>query len=152
MAIINQNGTYMALPSAIKRGNPVALDTTAVWYTKSAMEEYAKNGATAYVGQILSLVDTENENAVLFFYYDGETGSAYPMTVTDQAGRTVTIEKEPQKNRQRILYFHKRDYRSRSEGQARRHRSKSQTARDLHAQRTRADRPSQRRHSKGIQS
>ena len=27
----------------------------------------------------------------------GETASAYPMTVTDQAGRTVTIEKEPQK-------------------------------------------------------
>lgn len=26
-----------------------------------------------------------------------ETASAYPMTVTDQAGRTVTIEKEPQK-------------------------------------------------------
>jgi iron complex transport system substrate-binding protein len=28
---------------------------------------------------------------------NGEPASAYPMTVTDQAGRTVTIEKEPQK-------------------------------------------------------
>ena len=28
---------------------------------------------------------------------NGESASAYPITVTDQAGRTVTIEKEPQK-------------------------------------------------------
>ena len=31
MAVINKNGTYMALPSAIKRGSAAALDTTSVW-------------------------------------------------------------------------------------------------------------------------
>lgn len=46
----------MALPMNIKRGNPIPLDTTAVWYNKTELENYAKNGATAYVGQVLTLV------------------------------------------------------------------------------------------------
>lgn len=55
MAVI-KNGDYMALPIAIKRGNPIPLDTTAVWYNKTELETYAASGATAYVGQILTLV------------------------------------------------------------------------------------------------
>ena len=64
MAIINKNGTYMPLPSGIKRGNPIPLDTTAVWYTYAEMKVYAEEGLTAYVGQILTLVDSENNNEV----------------------------------------------------------------------------------------
>ena len=95
MAIINQNGTYMALPSAIKRGNPVALDTTAVWYTKSAMEEYAKNGATAYVGQILSLVDTENENAVTAYIILDEEGNLTEVgSATLGDNKTIVLNEE----------------------------------------------------------
>lgn len=56
MATILNDAAYMALPMNIKRGNPIPLDTTAVWYNKTELENYAKTGATAYVGQILTLV------------------------------------------------------------------------------------------------
>lgn len=55
MATILNDAAYMALPMNIKRGNPIPLDTTAVWYDKTELETYAKSGATAYVGQILTL-------------------------------------------------------------------------------------------------
>lgn len=54
MATILENAAYMALPMNIKRGNPIPLDTTAVWYNKTELETYAASGATAYVGQILT--------------------------------------------------------------------------------------------------
>ena len=90
MAIINKNGTYMALPSAIKRGSAVALDTTSVWYDRALMEAYAKGGEiaeaagvaiTAYVGQILTLVDEINNSATAYIIMDlagtlQEVGSA----------------------------------------------------------------------------
>lgn len=56
MATILNDAAYMALPMNIKRGNPIPLDTTAVWYNKTELENYAKIGATAYVGQVLTLV------------------------------------------------------------------------------------------------
>ena len=90
MAIINKNGTYMALPSAIKRGNAIALDTTSVWYDRALMEAYAKGGetaeaagvaTTAYVGQILTLVDEISNSATAYIIMDlagtlQEVGSA----------------------------------------------------------------------------
>ena len=56
MATILNDAAYMTLPMNIKRGNPLPLDTTAVWYNKTELETYAASGATAYVGQILTLV------------------------------------------------------------------------------------------------
>lgn len=57
MATILNNAAYMALPMNIKRGNPIPLDTTAVWYSKTDLETYAASGATSYVGQVLTLVE-----------------------------------------------------------------------------------------------
>lgn len=57
MATILNNAAYMALPMNIKRGNPIPLDTTAVWYSKTELETYAASGATSYVGQVLTLVE-----------------------------------------------------------------------------------------------
>ena len=56
MAIIKLDGGYNALPISYKRGNPIPLDTTAVWYDEAQLRTYAKDGATAYIGQILTLV------------------------------------------------------------------------------------------------
>ena len=56
MATILNNAPYMGFPLSIKRGNPAPVDTTAVWYNKTKLETYAATGATAYVGQILTLV------------------------------------------------------------------------------------------------
>ena len=55
MATILNDAAYMGFPLSIKRGNPAPVDTTAVWYSKSELETYAASGATAYVGQILTL-------------------------------------------------------------------------------------------------
>lgn len=90
MAVINKNGTYMALPSAIKRGSAAALDTTSVWYDRALMEFYAQGGGklgevdvpiTAYVGQVLTLVDETNNTATAYLIVDeaghlNEVGSA----------------------------------------------------------------------------
>ena len=57
MAVIKKDGNYMGLPMNIARGNPIPLDTTEIWYDEAALERYAQSGATAYVGQIVQLVD-----------------------------------------------------------------------------------------------
>ena len=64
MAVIDKNILSMAMPKAMKRGNPIPLDASAVWYSLSELKNYAATNPVAYVGQILSLVDAENDNAV----------------------------------------------------------------------------------------
>ena len=59
MAVIKTNGGYNALPISYKRGNPIPLDKSAVWYDYDLMVAYATSDPTAYVGQILSLVKEE---------------------------------------------------------------------------------------------
>ena len=76
MATILNDAAYMALPMNIKRGNPIPLDTTAVWYNKTELETYAASGATAYVGQILTL------------YTDGK---AEAYMIADEAGTLVKL-------------------------------------------------------------
>lgn len=66
MAIIKLDGGYNALPISYKRGNPIPLDTTAVWYDFAALETYAKSGVTAYVGQVLTYVDSTNNTATAY--------------------------------------------------------------------------------------
>lgn len=76
MATILNDAAYMALPMNIKRGNPIPLDTTAVWYNKTELETYAASGATAYIGQILTL------------YTDGK---AEAYMIADEAGTLVKL-------------------------------------------------------------
>lgn len=66
MAIIKLDGGYNALPISYKRGNPIPLDTTAVWYDFEALETYAASGVTAYVGQVLTYVNTEKNTATAY--------------------------------------------------------------------------------------
>lgn len=73
MAVIKKNFNIMALPLAIERANPIPLDSTAIWYSLEDMQNYAKTGATAYVGQTLVYV---NETA--------KTSTAY--IIADDAG------------------------------------------------------------------
>ena len=74
---------YMGLPINIKRGNPVPLDTTAVWYDKTAMETYAKSGATAYVGQILVLALADITEA---YVIKDEAGTLIKLATTTASG------------------------------------------------------------------
>jgi hypothetical protein len=50
MAVIKTNGGYNSLPISYKRGNPIPLDKSAVWYDYDLMVAYATSNPTAYVG------------------------------------------------------------------------------------------------------
>lgn len=77
------NNDYMALPISIKRGNPAPVDTTAVWYAKADLETYAASGATAYVGQILTLVADGKCEAYMI---SNEAGTLIKLASTTTSG------------------------------------------------------------------
>lgn len=83
MATILNDAAYMALPMNIKRGNPIPLDTTAVWYSKTELETYAQSGATAYVGQVLALVEDDKCEAYMI---SSEAGTLVKLAQTTASG------------------------------------------------------------------
>lgn len=83
MATILNDAAYMALPMNIKRGNPIPLDTTAVWYNKTELETYAASGATAYVGQILTLYADDKCEAYMI---SNEAGTLVKLAQTTATG------------------------------------------------------------------
>lgn len=83
MATILNDAAYMALPMNIKRGNPIPLDTTAVWYNKTELENYAKTGATAYVGQVLTLIAGGKCEAYMI---SNEAGTLVKLAQTTASG------------------------------------------------------------------
>lgn len=89
MAIIKKDGNFMGLPMNIARGNPIPLDTTAVWYTQTEMENYAKTGATAYVGQVLTLVDETNNTASAWLITNA-AGTLLKLAATTASGDLAT--------------------------------------------------------------
>lgn len=72
MAVIKKDGGFMALPINIKRGNPIPLDSTSIWYDYAALEEYAKTGATAYVGQIVTYVNEADNKSTVYVISNAE--------------------------------------------------------------------------------
>ena len=83
MAVIKNDAAYMGFPLSIKRGNPAPVDTTAVWYNKTELETYAASGATAYVGQILTLVA---DNKCEAFMISNEAGTLIKLAQTTASG------------------------------------------------------------------
>lgn len=63
MAVIKKDGNFMGLPMNIKRGNPIPLDDSEIYYSLSEAQEYAQNGATSYVGQIIVVVNEAEATA-----------------------------------------------------------------------------------------
>lgn len=97
MATILNDAPYMGFPLSIKRGNPAPVDTTAVWYDKTELETYAASGATAYVGQILTLYA---DNKCEAYMISNEAGTLIKLAQTtasgDLAGDVATLQ--PQVN------------------------------------------------------
>lgn len=87
MATILNNAAYMGFPLSIKRGNPAPVDTTAVWYNKTELETYAASGATAYVGQILTLVADGKAEA---YVISNEAGTLVKLAQTTASGDLAT--------------------------------------------------------------
>lgn len=83
MATILNDAAYMGFPLSIKRGNPAPVDTTAVWYNKTELENYAKTGATAYVGQVLTLVADSKCEAYMI---SNEAGTLVKLAQTTASG------------------------------------------------------------------
>lgn len=83
MAVIMNDAAYMGFPLSIKRGNPAPVDTTAVWYNKAELETYAKSGATAYVGQILTLFA---DNKCEAYMINNEAGTLVKLASTTASG------------------------------------------------------------------
>lgn len=87
MATILNDAAYMGFPLSIKRGNPAPVDTTAVWYNKTELETYAASGATAYVGQILTLVAGGKCEAYMI---SNEAGTLVKLAQTTASGDLVS--------------------------------------------------------------
>lgn len=68
----NIEGKTWSLGSAFKRADALPLDLYSVWETKAEAETYASTHATAYPGQILVVVEKENEIDVIKLYYIDE--------------------------------------------------------------------------------
>ena len=83
MATITNDAAYMGFPLSIKRGNPAPVDTTAVWYNKAELETYAASGATAYVGQILTLYTDSKAEAYMIA---DEAGTLVKLAQTTASG------------------------------------------------------------------
>lgn len=95
MAIIKKDGNFMGLPMNIQRGNPIPLDDSSVYYSKATMETYAKSGVTAYVGQIVTLVDETNKTCEAYMIAN-EAGTLIKLAATtatgDLAGDVATLQ------------------------------------------------------------
>lgn len=85
MAIIKKDGNFMGLPMNIQRGNPIPLDDSSVYYSRATMETYAKSGVTAYVGQIITLVD-ESAKTCEAYMIANEAGTLIKLASTTASG------------------------------------------------------------------
>lgn len=97
MAIIQKDGNFMGLPMNIARGNPIPLDKSEIWYSYDEMKAYAEQNGTAYVGQILGLVDEENNTAKAYIILNQNgdlqeiaTSATIPSLLGDNATVTIT--------------------------------------------------------------
>lgn len=66
MAFIKEMTAPASMPKALKRTNALPLDSSAVWYSLEELQTYAREGATAYVGQIVSLVNETDNTSVAY--------------------------------------------------------------------------------------
>ena len=85
MALIKKDGNFMGLPMNIQRGNPIPLDDSSVYYDRATMESYAKSGVTAYVGQIITLVD-ETAKTCEAYMISNEAGTLVKLAQTTASG------------------------------------------------------------------
>ena len=92
MATIKKDGGYNALPISYKRGNPIPLDKSAVWYDKTEMVAYATSNPTAYVGQVLSCFD-ENTNRVEVYVISNEEGDLELLNLAEIIGAAADVDK-----------------------------------------------------------
>lgn len=94
MAILKKTFDASALPIAFSRGNPIPLDKTSIWFKMEDLVAYAKTDATAYVGQILSLIDETNTTATAYIITNtaGDLKEVGSATIGDN--NTITLNSD----------------------------------------------------------
>lgn len=85
MAVINKDIAYMALPLSIRRGNPFPIDEYSVWYNMEELTTYAQSSPVAYVGQVVTLVN-EEENTVEAYMIQNAAGNLMKLASTTASG------------------------------------------------------------------
>lgn len=85
MAVINKDIAYMALPLSIRRGNPFPIDEYSVWYNMEELTTYAQSSPVAYVGQVVTLVN-EEENTVEAYMIQNTAGNLMKLASTTASG------------------------------------------------------------------
>lgn len=89
----NIEGKTWSLGSAFKRADALPLDLYSVWKTKAEAEAYATSHATAYPGQILVVVEKENEIDVIKLYYIDENRTLQEVgSATLGDGKTIVLD------------------------------------------------------------
>lgn len=82
MAVNNTTFSTWDVGVAIRRNNPSPLDSTENQTSKSNLEQYAQNGATAYVGQIAKVI--ENDTVTGCYIIKNTNGDLLELSTKDQ--------------------------------------------------------------------
>lgn len=90
MAINNTEKTFsnMEFPLAMKRQDAFALDPTSVWASLEEAQNYAKTNPTAYVGQVMAVVEA---GASTVYQIKNTAGDLEPLGA---AGLNVATDQE----------------------------------------------------------
>ncbi len=98
----------LGFPLNFRRGNPNPLDNSSVWNSLAAAKNYAQTDPTAYVGQILSVVnytaaETDDEGAIVtpsqstveVYYIKDEAGNLEPVGTSPVGDEgTITVAED----------------------------------------------------------
>ena len=87
-----QDKDGLGFPLNFRRGNPNPLDNSSVWASLADAQNYAQTSPVAYVGQVLTVVDAENNTATVYSIQNvaGDLSQVGSVTLGDD----VSIEKD----------------------------------------------------------
>ena len=94
MAVIQKEFNYMAFPQSFSRGNPIPLDKSSLWFSMEEMSNYSKTDATAYVGQILTLVNETDNSAKAYIIANAAGDLVEVGAATLGDNKTITLSSE----------------------------------------------------------
>lgn len=92
MAVIQKEFNYMAFPQSFSRGNPIPLDKSSLWFSMEEMSNYSKTDATAYVGQILTLVNEADNSATAYIISNAAGDLVEVGAATLGDNKTITLD------------------------------------------------------------
>ena len=92
MAVIQKEFNYMAFPQSFSRGNPIPLDKSSLWFSMEEMSNYSKTDATAYVGQILTLVNEADNSAKAYIIANAAGDLVEVGAATLGDNKTITLD------------------------------------------------------------